>query len=64
MEDEQRLGATRYRVYSIIGIVVGLLFLALGVAAFLAGGGPIVGTIAAVGGVVVLVVSVVNMVRA
>ena len=64
MEDEQRLGATRYRVYSIVGIVVGLLFLALGVAAFLGGAGPIVGTIAAAGGVVVLIVSIVNVVRA
>lgn len=64
MEDEQRLGTTRYRVYSIVGIVVGLLFLALAVAAFLGGGGVIVAAIAAVGGLVVLVVSIVNLVRA
>jgi uncharacterized membrane protein YjjP (DUF1212 family) len=63
VEDEQRLGTTRYRVYQIIGIVIGLAFLALGVAAYFFGGGPIVAAIAAAGGVLVLIVSIVNMVR-
>ena len=61
MGDQQQL--RRYRVYQIIGLVAGVAFLALGVAAFLAGGGPIVAAIALIGGVVVLAVSIVNMVR-
>jgi hypothetical protein len=53
----------RYRVYQIIGIVVAVLFLTLGVAAFLTGGGPIIAAIAVVGGLAVLIVSIVMMVR-
>ncbi|MDQ1135808.1 putative membrane protein [Microbacterium sp. SORGH_AS 1204] len=53
----------RYRVYQIIGIVVAALFLALGVTAFFAGGGPIIAAIAVVGGLAVLIVSIVMMVR-
>ena len=53
----------RYRAYQIIGIVVAVLFLALGVAAFLTGGGPIIAAIAVVGGLAVLIVSIVMMVR-
>jgi uncharacterized membrane protein YjjP (DUF1212 family) len=53
----------RYRVYQIIGIVLGVLFLALGVAAYLAGGGPIIAAIAVIGGLAVLVVSIITMVR-
>lgn len=62
-EHEVRDGATRYRVYQIVGIVLGVLFIALGVAAFLAGGGPIIAAIAAVGGLAVLIVSIITMVR-
>jgi hypothetical protein len=43
MEDEH--AARRPRAAPIIGMVVGVVFLALGVAAFLFGGGPIVGAI-------------------
>ncbi|MCJ1707769.1 hypothetical protein [Microbacterium sp. VKM Ac-2923] len=53
----------RYRAYQIIGIVVAVLFLALGVVAYLAGGGPIIASIAVVGGLAVLIVSIVMMVR-
>ncbi|WP_091366497.1 MULTISPECIES: hypothetical protein [unclassified Microbacterium] len=53
----------RYRVYQIGGIVLAVLFLALGVAAFLAGGGPIIAAIAVIGGLAVLIVSIVMMVR-
>ncbi|MCI9858803.1 hypothetical protein [Microbacterium proteolyticum] len=62
---EQRMTteSRRYRVYQIIGIVVAVLFLALGVAAFLTGGGPIIAAIAVVGGLAVLIVSIVMMVR-
>ncbi|MGN7969402.1 hypothetical protein [Microbacterium sp. 22296] len=62
---EQRVAtdSRRYRVYQIIGIVVAVLFLALGVAAFLAGGGPIIAAIAVIGGLAVLIVSIVMMVR-
>ncbi|WP_314453369.1 hypothetical protein [uncultured Microbacterium sp.] len=62
---EQRMttDSRRYRVYQIIGIVVAVLFLALGVAAFLTGGGPIIAAIAVVGGLAVLIVSIVMMVR-
>jgi hypothetical protein len=59
--DEQQL--RRYRVYQIIGLVAGVAFIALGVAAFLAGGGPIVAIIALVGGVLIVGVSIVTMVR-
>ncbi|WP_156459177.1 hypothetical protein [Microbacterium sp. Leaf151] len=62
---EQRMttDSRRYRVYQIVGIVVAVLFLALGVAAFLTGGGPIIAAIAVVGGLAVLIVSIVMMVR-
>ena len=62
---EQKTSAAgrRYRIYQIIGIVVAALFLALGAAAFLAGGGPIIAAIAVVGGLAVLIVSIVMMVR-
>ncbi|OZD46344.1 hypothetical protein CH252_21245 [Rhodococcus sp. 06-1477-1B] len=53
----------RYRVYQISGIVLAVLFLALGVAAYLAGGGPIIAAIAVIGGLAVLTVSIVTMVR-
>lgn len=56
-------GARRYRVYQVVGIVLGALFLALGVAALLGGGGPIVGAIGIGGGLVVVIVSIVMMVR-
>ena len=63
VEDQQRLGTTRYRVYQIMGIVIGLVFLGLAAAAYFAGGGPIIAAIAAAGGIVVLIVSIVSMVR-
>jgi len=53
----------RYRVYQIIGIVLAVLFLALGVAAYLAGGGPVIAAIAVIGGLAVLIVSIITMVR-
>lgn len=53
----------RYRVYQIGGIVLAVLFLSLGVAAFLTGGGPIIAAIAVIGGLAVLIVSIVMMVR-
>lgn len=56
-------GGGRFRVYQVSGIVLAVLFLALGVAAFLAGGGPIIAAIAVIGGLTVLVVSIVTMVR-
>jgi uncharacterized membrane protein YjjP (DUF1212 family) len=63
VEDEQQLGTRRYRVYQIIGLVLGVAFIGLGVAAYFGGGGPIVAAIAAIGGLLVLVVSLINMVR-
>jgi len=53
----------RYRVYQVVGILLSVLFLALGVAAYLAGGGPIIAAIAVIGGLAVLVVSIIMMVR-
>ncbi|WP_150958029.1 hypothetical protein [Microbacterium testaceum] len=53
----------RHRVYQIVGIVLAVLFLALGVAAYLAGGGPIIAAIAVIGGLAVLIVSIITMVR-
>ncbi|MDQ1112424.1 uncharacterized membrane protein YjjP (DUF1212 family) [Microbacterium testaceum] len=53
----------RYRVYQIVGIVLAVLFLALGVAAYLAGGGPVIAAIAVIGGLAVLIVSIITMVR-
>jgi hypothetical protein len=50
-------------VYQVVGIVVGVLFIALGVVAFLTGGGPIIAAIAVVGGLAVLIASIVMMVR-
>lgn len=63
MEDERRLGRGRYLAYQIIGIVVGLALVAFGVVAFFAGGGPFVAAIAAIGGTLAVIVSIVDMVR-
>lgn len=62
-EQRTTTDSRRYRVYQVIGIVVAVLFLALGIAAFLTGGGPIIAAIAVVGGLAVLIVSIVMMVR-
>lgn len=63
--NEQKTSTTsqRYRVYQVGGIVVAALFLALGVTAFAAGGGPIIAAIAITGGLAVLIISIVMMVR-
>jgi hypothetical protein len=53
----------RYRVYQVIGIVIGVLFLGLGIAALLSGGGPVIAAIAGIGGLAVIIVSIVMMVR-
>lgn len=53
----------RYRAYQIGGLVVGALFLGLGAAALFAGGGPIIAAIAGIGGLAVLIVSIVMLVR-
>ncbi|MEW1707425.1 hypothetical protein AB0230_09310 [Microbacterium sp. NPDC089190] len=64
MSDQKTSNVSRrYRVYQIVGIVLAVLFLALGVAAFVTGGGPIIAAIAVIGGLAVLVVSIVMMVR-
>ncbi len=62
-EQEVRHGTSRYRVYQVVGIVLGVLFIALGVVAFLSGGGPIIAAIAAIGGLAVLITSIITMVR-
>ncbi len=53
----------RYRVYQVCGIVLAILFIGLGVGAFFAGGGPVIAAIGVVGGLLVLIVSIVMMVR-
>lgn len=53
----------RPRTAAVIGIVVGAIFLALGAAAFLLGGGPIVGAIALTGGVLTVAASIFTLVR-
>lgn len=64
MSGEHGTGISRrYRVYQVGGIVVGVLFLGLGVAALLAGGGPVIAAIAGIGGLAVIIVSIVMMVR-
>ena len=50
-------------MYPVIGLVVGVLFVALAVAAYLGGGGPIIAIIAAAGGVLCIAASIVAMVR-
>jgi uncharacterized membrane protein YjjP (DUF1212 family) len=62
-EQEVHHGTSRYRVYQVVGIVLGVLFIALGVVAFLSGGGPIIAAIAAIGGLAVLITSIITMVR-
>jgi membrane associated rhomboid family serine protease len=61
--DQQQRSTTRYRVYQVIGIVLGVLFLGLAAAAFFGGGGWIVAAIAAVGGVLCLTASLITLVR-
>lgn len=62
-DDRTATGGRRYRVYQVIGIVLAALFLALGVTAYVAGGGPIIAAIAIAGGLAVLIISIVLMVR-
>ena len=63
MSGERQVGNGRYRVYQVTGIVLGAFFLAVGLAALFAGGGPIIGAIAIAGGLTVVAVSIVMMVR-
>jgi hypothetical protein len=63
VENEQRMGRTRYRVYQVLGLVLGVAFLALAAAAFFLGGGPFIAIISAVGGALAIIVSIVDMVR-
>lgn len=63
MTDQKTSSAGRYRAYQVGGIVVAVLFLAIGVAAFVAGGGPVIAAIAVIGGLAVLTVSILMMVR-
>jgi len=60
---EERRSTRRYRVYQVIGLALGVVFLGLAAAAFFGGGGPIIAVIAAAGGVLVLAASIVAMVR-
>lgn len=60
---DQDRTARRSRTPGVIGIVVGALFLAVGVAAFALGGGPIIGVIALVGGTLTVAASVLTLVR-
>ncbi|WP_295784383.1 hypothetical protein [uncultured Microbacterium sp.] len=62
-EQKTSTAGRRYRVYQVGGIVLSALFLALGVTAFVAGGGPVIAAIAITGGLAVLIVSIVMMVR-
>jgi uncharacterized membrane protein YjjP (DUF1212 family) len=62
VEHEQRRGR-RYRVYQVIGLVLGAVFLALAVAAYFGGGGPFIALIAGVGGILCLTASIITMVR-
>lgn len=55
--------ARRPPTAAIIGIVIGVVFLALAVLAYLFGGGPIVALIAAIGGVLTLAAAVFTLVR-
>jgi hypothetical protein len=61
--DEAVPPAKRSRAGSIVGIVVAGVFLALGLAAFFFGGGPIIGIIALAGGVLTLAASVFTLAR-
>ncbi len=63
MSGERSIGGGRYRVYQVIGLVLGALFAAVGLAALFGGGGPIIGAIGIVGGAAVIVISIVMMVR-
>lgn len=57
------MGRGRYRTYQILGLILGAAFIALGVAAFFLGGGPFIAIIAVVGGVLAVLVSIIDMVR-
>ena len=54
-------GGRRYRAYQVGGLVVGVLFLGLGAAALFAGGGPIIAAIAGIGGLAVLILSLIHI---
>jgi hypothetical protein len=60
---EQQRGTGRYRVYPIVGLVLGVLFLGLAAAAYFGGGGPFIALIAGLGGVLCIAASIVAMVR-
>ncbi len=61
--ENDRPDRRRPRIAAIIGIVVGVLFIAVGVAAFFCGGGPIGAVIALAGGVLTVGAAVFTLVR-
>jgi uncharacterized membrane protein len=62
-EAPSRKTPRRYRAYQIAGIAIGVLFLGLAAAAYFGGGGPLIAVIAAVGGILCIVASIVTWVR-
>lgn len=64
MESESEMGRTRFRLYQIIGLVVGLLLLVAGVLALFLGGGPVLGWVMIGGGAAATVAALMNLRRA
>lgn len=63
MESESEMGPTRYRIYMLFGLVVGILLLVAGVLALFLGGGPVIGWVMIVGGLVATVAAILQLRR-
>jgi len=58
------MGATRYRLYMILGLVLGAAMLIAGVLALLLGGGPVLGWFMIVAGAVAVIAALLQLRRA
>ena len=63
MEPESEMGTTRFRLYQIIGLVVGVLLLVAGILALFLGGGPVLGWVMIGGGAAATVAALMNLRR-
>lgn len=63
MEPESEMGATRFRLYQIVGLVLGVLLLVTGILALFLGGGPVLGWVMIVGGAAALIASIYQLRR-
>jgi hypothetical protein len=63
MEPESQLGQTRFRIYNVLGLVLGVVLLVAGVLALFFGGGPVLGWVMIAGGVAATIAGIFQLRR-